>query len=1014
MHDALHPMMSRRGLRALRNITHESETNFSLATMRLEGEFSRRIGLTPLRALWRRVRFGTHNGPRAHPLLEQLDASLLEHLLAMLPAVRDILALGACCHHFKRCVRDAALAWEAVADIEGVVGLRTPRRWPLSLPSARARRARAALQLSRRWRAGPIAPRGTLRGHKQWVVSLAAADASGWVVSGSDDGSIRLWDSVSGRCRAVVPEAHCMPVVALAAHSPLPTVGGGGDVVTWVASSSGEPMISLWALHSGGTAGGAAAAASTSASLAAAFVSGDRAPTALPAALSLSGSLIAHTDTVWSVTWLPGGLIASASGDRTIRIWDAARVMHEADEKAPAAGRSRATQGHQALVRAMAAEPEGKSWPSIVPRSDEAPGGRGAVVGATGGGGGVRAAFERAAAASRVSVEDEAVSGRGAVVGETGGGVGVRTAFEAPSWAFERVAAAAAVHTAGEGLARLEVHPSSSGGATLRDASTQTDLASEIEGAEVGTARVAPSVCFEPLCVLRGHAQGVVALALLDEVGVGGVGECGGGGGGEGGEGGEGGGGGGGEGGGGGGGEGGAAAAAHMRRGERAYILASGSYDTSIKLWDLGPLLRQLDPALDGGERFRGTSSGSSSRDRSTRPSQVPSELPLPECFATLQGHAAWVSALTPLGDRLASGSYDGTVRLWRLALPHAPRAAQQAMHAPTILRQGQPVTSLCVVGGGLLAAAGYDHCVQIWDPSSATRLRTLRGHEDTVWALASVGSLCISGAGDNTVRLWGPPGNSAAAEEAAEEEEESDEESDVDDERDLSSVYARMHAQRSPTTTGTGGGRRTRGASSIGSSAPPTRLPGALLDEEEDVEEEGEGAARSADTRPSGSKLLLSMLVNLPMLLWSAPLILWCACRRVGPRGMLRALVTLLSWAVCNNPITWALAAPEPRPLAVHITLAMAAMTRGHELGRSPPPDGWPPRTSRREPWPPVVDTNWLDTNWLERVVASLLGEHDVRHRRARKRAAWRLDLARSLLMGRAPAHGHTVTWRE
>ncbi|KOO33980.1 hypothetical protein Ctob_012987, partial [Chrysochromulina tobinii] len=472
MHTDVHPMMTRRGLRALRNITHESESNFSLATMRLEGEFSRRIGLTPLRALWRRVRFGTHNGPRAHPLLEQLDASLLEHLLAMLPAVRDILALGACCHHFKRCVRDAALAWEAVADIEGV--------------------------LSRRWRAGPIAPRGTLRGHKQWVVSLAAAEASGWVVSGSDDGSIRLWDSVSGRCRAVVPEAHCMPVVALAAHSPLPTGGGGGDVVTWVASSSGEPMISLWALHSGGTAGGAAAAASTSASLAAAFVSGDRAPTALPAALSLSGSLIAHTDTVWSVTWLPGGLIASASGDRTIRIWDAARVMHEADEKAPAAGRSRATQGHQALVRAMAAEPEGKSWPSIVPRSDEAPGGRGAVVGATGGGGGVRAAFERAAAASRVSVEDEAVSGRGAVVGETGGGVGVRTAFEAPSWAFERVAAAAAVHTAGEGLARLEVHPSSSGGATLRDASTQTDLASEIEGAEVGTARVAPSVCFEP------------------------------------------------------------------------------------------------------------------------------------------------------------------------------------------------------------------------------------------------------------------------------------------------------------------------------------------------------------------------------------------------------------------------------------------------------------------------------------------------------------------------------------
>ena len=49
-HTDVHPMMTRRGLRALRNITHESESNFSLATMRLEGEFSRRIGLTPLRA----------------------------------------------------------------------------------------------------------------------------------------------------------------------------------------------------------------------------------------------------------------------------------------------------------------------------------------------------------------------------------------------------------------------------------------------------------------------------------------------------------------------------------------------------------------------------------------------------------------------------------------------------------------------------------------------------------------------------------------------------------------------------------------------------------------------------------------------------------------------------------------------------------------------------------------------------------------------------------------------------
>lgn len=173
---------------------------WSLATMGVEGEFTRRIGLTPLRMLYRRLRFGDRRH-LAQPMLELLDIRLLEHICAMLPAARDVAALGACCHHLKRGMRDAAIAWEAIAALEGVVGLRTPRRWPLNLPSARARRARAALQLSRRWQSGPIAPRGTLRGHKQWVVSLAAAEASGWVVSGSDEHRFNEKDAQLCRAR---------------------------------------------------------------------------------------------------------------------------------------------------------------------------------------------------------------------------------------------------------------------------------------------------------------------------------------------------------------------------------------------------------------------------------------------------------------------------------------------------------------------------------------------------------------------------------------------------------------------------------------------------------------------------------------------------------------------------------------------------------------------------------------------------------------------------------------------
>jgi len=74
---------------------------WSLATMGVEGEFTRRIGLTPLRMLYRRLRFGDRRH-LAQPMLELLDIRLLEHICAMLPAARDVAALGACCHHLKR------------------------------------------------------------------------------------------------------------------------------------------------------------------------------------------------------------------------------------------------------------------------------------------------------------------------------------------------------------------------------------------------------------------------------------------------------------------------------------------------------------------------------------------------------------------------------------------------------------------------------------------------------------------------------------------------------------------------------------------------------------------------------------------------------------------------------------------------------------------------------------------------------------------------------------------------
>ena len=146
-------------------------------------------------------------------------------------------------------------------------------------------------------------------------------------------------------------------------------------------------------------------------------------------------------------------------------------------------------------------------------------------------------------------------------------------------------------------------------------------------------------------------------------------------------------------------------------------VLASGGYDGSVRLWDMAPLLRSV--------RERDIR-----RDSVSAATVAEPPLRVPEACGVLAGHGAWVTEVVFLGMRLASASYDCTVRVWRAADEHiggerrghgggsggGGDASPSTPPPPLILRHDHPVAALCGLGcGTLLAAGGYDHVVHIW-----------------------------------------------------------------------------------------------------------------------------------------------------------------------------------------------------------------------------------------------------------------------------------------------------------
>ena len=156
-------------------------------------------------------------------------------------------------------------------------------------------------------------------------------------------------------------------------------------------------------------------------------------------------------------------------------------------------------------------------------------------------------------------------------------------------------------------------------------------------------------------------------------------------------------------------------------------LVITGSRDSSLRVWRLP---QTQDP------RFI--------QSRSSR-----EDIGCPYFVRVLTGHQHSVRAIAAHADTLVSGSYDCTVRVWKISTGetvHRLQGHTQKVYSVVLDHKG----NRCISGS-------MDYLVKIWSLDTGSVLHTLGGHSSLVGLLDLNSERLVSAAADWTLRIWDP-----------------------------------------------------------------------------------------------------------------------------------------------------------------------------------------------------------------------------------------------------------------